>query len=199
MIFRKAEAFVPRLTFSPAVQDRVRTEYSGAQTILEYGSGGSTALAASLGKRVFSVESDRRWALQMQAYLDANYPAAPIVVHHVDIGRTKSWGRPVTDKRMADFHHYPLSVWDLPDFLQPDLILIDGRFRVACLCTALMKIDRPTRVLFDDFKNRLDYQIIERLLRPAEMIENMAVFDLVPGVLPREHLTWMVGSYVQSR
>jgi hypothetical protein len=199
MMFRKPQLFAPRLTFSPAVRDRLGADYAAADTILEYGSGGSTVLAASLGKQVFAVESDALWAQQMQGYLDTHHPDAKVRMHHADIGRTKSWGRPVNDKRMADYHRYPLAVWDLPGFVQPDLILIDGRFRVACFCTAILKIDRPTRLLFDDYENRLDYRIVETLVKPTLMVENMAVFDLVPGLQPRDHLTWMIGSFVQSR
>jgi protein O-GlcNAc transferase len=198
-LFRKNQPFVPRLTFSPAVLQCLRDAYTQAETILEYGSGGSTDLAASLGKRVFSVESDRVWAQSMRDYLNAAYPSAEVTTHYVDIGRTKSWGRPVNGKRMADYHHYPLAIWDSAGFVVPDVILIDGRFRVACLCAAILKIDRPTRVLFDDYSNRPDYAVVEAYVKPSAIVENMAVFDLVPTSVPKDHLTWMIGSFVQPR
>jgi hypothetical protein len=47
----------------PADEARLlQDHYARAGVVLEYGSGGSTLLAARLGKQVFSVESDAAWA-----------------------------------------------------------------------------------------------------------------------------------------
>ena len=117
------------LTFPPAEAAHLRVAYEDAGSILEYGAGGSTWLAASLpGKLVLSVESDLDWALRLQQALDnAGLPSSAIV-HHVDIGPTGDWGRPRDDRAWARFHRYPLEIWDQPCFRHPDVILIDGRF-----------------------------------------------------------------------
>ncbi|WP_240997067.1 hypothetical protein, partial [Pseudomonas viridiflava] len=52
------------------------------------------------------------------------------------------------------FHTYPLKVWDEPYFEQPDVILIDGRFRIACFVTAYLRATKPMIVLFDDYLDR---------------------------------------------
>ncbi len=198
MWFRKPP-FAPRLTFAPPVEALLRETYAGAGTILEYGSGGSTAVAASLGKPVWAVESDAAWAAGMRGWLDAQHPGHRVTVLHADIGRTKSWGRPRNAARMADWHLYPLSVWDDPAFRHPDVILIDGRFRVACLVTAMLRITRPVRVLFDDYAARPEYAVAERAVRPARIVDPMAVFDLTPGMARPEDLTWMLGSFTRWR
>jgi len=71
-------------------------------------------------------------------------------VHHADIGPTRAWGYPSQNDRVQSYHTYALSVWDRRDFQDPDLVLIDGRFRAACLAAVKMRARRPTTVLFDD-------------------------------------------------
>jgi hypothetical protein len=198
-LFRKTPPFNPVLTFPEKVQDRVRQEYAAATQILEYGSGGSTVLAAGLGKPVVAIESDRAWSEEMNGFLAANFPGAPAKVIHSDIGRTKSWGKPRNTKGLLEYHKYPLAIWDAPDFVAPDLILIDGRFRAACFCAAVLRISQATRVLFDDFFGRAEYALVERLAKPVDQIDRMAIFDLQPGQDCREELTWMIGSFVQPR
>ena len=59
----------PVLTLPPAEAEALRAAYAIADVILEYGSGGSTALAAEMpGKTVFSVESDAAWLAGMQGF-----------------------------------------------------------------------------------------------------------------------------------
>ena len=67
----------PELTMPEAEATILREHYARAQVILEYGTGGSTALASELpGKTVFAVESDKDWALMMRAWLEQNPPAS---------------------------------------------------------------------------------------------------------------------------
>lgn len=181
-------AIWPELTLPAAEADLLRQEYSKATIILEYGSGGSTVVASALpGKRVFSVESDRAWAISLQARIDELALPSPATVHHVDIGPTGDWGKPTTPESWPRFSRYPIDIWEQPFFRHPDLILIDGRFRCACLAVAGMLCERPLRVLFDDYGDRPLYHAVERLFPRTDMIGRMAVFDLSPGQVDRQH------------
>ena len=173
------------LSFPPDVARLVRDRYAAATVILEYGSGGSTLLAAGLpGKLIFSVESDRAWALALQTRIDlANLPS-PVTIQHTDIGPTGRWGRPLDDSHWHQYHHYPLRIWSEPWFRQPDLILIDGRFRAACLVAACLHVTRPTTVLFDDYTDRPAYHVVERLVKPVRTVERMAEFYIEPHGWP---------------
>ena len=97
------------------------------------------------------------------------------------------WGRPERKRfvRTQLYLQYPASVWDLPDFRHPDVILVDGRFRIACILTAMERITRPTRLLFDDYGTRDYGRVVERFATPTMMVERMAVFDLAPRRLTR--------------
>jgi hypothetical protein len=191
-----AEARVFRLTFPPAVADLVRKSYAKASMILEYGSGGSTILATELGKKVISVESDKDWAARLSAQL-APVPGA--VIHHVDIGPTAKWGMPTRPRFHGRFHHYALSIWDRPDLGEPDLVLIDGRFRSACLVAVMLRAKRPTTVLFDDYEDRTNYRGVEKLARKEEIVGRMARFTVTPGAIPPEMLTEVIGWFSDPR
>ena len=169
------------LTFPPEEAALVRARYARARVILEYGSGGSTMLAASMpGKYVMSVESDRNWAIDLQWKIDQADMSSPAVVWHVDIGATGRWGRPVADDGWQRYHHYPLSIWSEPFFRHPDTVLIDGRFRPACFVATAMRITRPVTVLFDDYVDRPAYHLVERFSAPRQKIGRMAMFELEP-------------------
>lgn len=186
-----------RLTFPAAVAQLVRNAYAEASMILEYGSGGSTMLAANLGKPVISVESDRAWSQRLGTALAAISPTA--LVHHVDIGATGAWGKPRSSAGYAGYPAYALSVWDRPDLAEPDLVLIDGRFRAACLVAVMLRARRPTLVLFDDYVGRPYYHDVEKLARKDEVIGRMARFTVTPGPIPAEMTTQAISWFSDPR
>lgn len=186
-----------KLTFPTAESAFVREAYPKARMILEYGSGGSTVLAAKAGCRVISVESDRKWAEHLTEHLLPYADHAK--VHHADIGPTGAWGVPMKVGEYAKFHAYALSVWDRPDLEEPDLVLIDGRFRASCLVAVMLRAKRPTTVLFDDYAKRRYYHGVERLARMEEMIGRMARFTVTPGPIPPEMMTQAIGWFVDQR
>ena len=147
-----------------------------AQHYYEFGSGGSTKLAASMGLNVHGVESDRRWLEQLQSEVgDA------CKVNHVDIGPTKEWGYPV-DLRAADqFPNYSRSIHtqDLPF----DLILVDGRFRVASTLESIdyvLEKGDPAcaRIFIHDFWNREFYKPVLEFLDAEKTVETAGLFKI---------------------
>lgn len=188
----------PVLTLPEAEGEAVRRAYDGAEVILEYGSGGSTVLAAGMpGKTVVSVESDAAWAAMVATHVAGMKRADSVIVRHVDIGPTHKWGAPTSRAAAPRFPDYPLAVWSDPGFRHPDVVLIDGRFRPACFATVAMKIDRPVTVLFDDYDTRARYKSVERLSPPVEIIGRMARFELAPSPVPKDHLDWIISTFVE--
>lgn len=187
------------LTLPDAEAALLRCHLADARVVLEYGSGGSTRLAAEMpGKLVLSVESDRDWAIALQAELDAARLPSPAIVRHVDIGPTGAWGRPVDAAHWTLFYRYPLAIWDAPYFRHPDLVFIDGRFRPACLAATCMRITRPVTVLFDDYVERPAYHAVERFVTPVETVGRMARFELVPGIVTDTAFTALMGLFFEA-
>lgn len=177
----------------------LRQIYANATVILEYGSGGSTELAARMpDKYVMSVESDRNWARDLRGRLRGPQIRSPVIVHHVDVGRTGPWGRPLDDHAWRRFCAYPNDVWDQSWFRHPDVVLIDGRFRTACFVTVLLRAERQVRILFDDYSIRPIYHEVEQFLRPARLIGRMAEFWVEPGRADPHRIGHMIRQYFRG-
>lgn len=172
----------PELTMPPEEAAWLRAAYESAEVILEYGSGGSTVMAAEMpGKLVWSVENDWKWANQMQDWFKANPPkAAAVRIHHTGIGPVSEWGLPVSHARWRRYAKYPLEVWSDPDFSDPDVVLVDGRFRVGCVLAALFEARKPLTLYFDDYVRRPRYHVIEEFVTPQETCGRMARFEITP-------------------
>ena len=96
---------------------------------------------------------------------------------HADIGPTKELGYPEESTEKAILLNYTNGVWDKLKFkcFIPDLILIDGRFRVATFLMAL--IHSPgSKVIFDDYMNREHYKVIEEILPREYSVGRFGVF-----------------------
>ncbi len=185
----------PELTLPEAEAELVRELYTAADVILEYGSGGSTVLAAQLpDKLVFSVESDLEWAQMMRGYLAQNPPAKGTEVDVIwsDVGPTKEWGFPRTAKAWDRYARYPLEVWDLKTFRAPDVVLVDGRFRVGCALATGFRTQKPVTLLFDDYQRRKQYHVVEDYFGTPSYTGRMARFEIIPMAVPAERLLQIV-------
>ncbi len=149
---------------------------------LEYGAGGSTRLAARLGvHQIFSVESDRDYAKKVRRSALADRPALNLTMKAPDIGTTGPWGRPVNNDKFQNWPEYSIGIWNVirESGHTPDLVLVDGRFRVACFAASMIFCKEGTEILFDDFIGReKKYGAAATLCQPTRIIEKMAVFHV---------------------
>ncbi len=161
---------------------------------LEYGSGGSTVMAARMGKVGVSIEGDRFYCRDVRRKLSRQ--AHRIDLIHANVGPTKQWGH------LRDNKHTPenINAWTryvrLPfekltgDFY--DLVLVDGRFRVACALHAIAEAAKGNasfRLLLDDYNDAEDqrphYRVVENYAPLTRLAGRMAVFDVTPDTLIR--------------
>lgn len=154
---------------------------------LEYGSGGSTCLAAKNGIRFVSVDSDRFFLNSVKNKIIKGdlYREADQVFRHADIGVTGGWGKPIiigepSAARLDKFRRYS----DFPEeigtrFPLPDLVLVDGRFRVACALKAMraLQSEKGWLLLVDDYVNRPNYQILLEFGVLQGYVGRMAIFN----------------------
>jgi hypothetical protein len=177
----------PELTMPEAEAAVLRRAYERAECILEYGSGGSTVLASELpGKRVVSVESDPDWCAMMRDWFAANPRRSAVEIVHADIGPTREWGHPQDEAQWRRFPAYPLKVWD--SGIAPDVVLVDGRFRVGCALATAFRTQKPVTVLFDDYGDRKPYHRVEEFLGTPEMTGRLAQFEVSPRAVPQDRL-----------
>ncbi|MEM7720617.1 MAG: hypothetical protein AAF222_15575 [Pseudomonadota bacterium] len=180
------------LTFPDEERTILKSAYQSASTILEYGSGGSTVYAAcETEAQVLSIESDRKWCADLNKLLETRgVDPARARAEWVNIGKTKKWGYPEDGRRWKNYPEYVLRPWD--EGFDPDLVLIDGRFRRACFAAVLMGCKRDTTILFDDYSSRETYQQVENFLKPVEVVGRMARFEATPASVPHDAFLTMV-------
>lgn len=190
------------LTFSEECCQYIRQVYPKHQLILEYGAGGSTLLAAEAGSTVITTETDPKWLIElMGAYKERHLPG-DIIPIWADIGNTKAWGYPVDEQCVKQWPDYPQKPWHYchEHHLTPDLILIDGRFRVASFLTACANVTKATTLLFDDFVEREHYHIVKTLFEPSKIIgERMAVFKIRPKKISSQFLLNNIQYFLDPR
>lgn len=186
----------PELTFSRPVSEYLRAAYGAATVILEYGTGGSTVLASEQrGKTIYAVESDKVWTQNLRRFVEQSDQTRSVPrILHVDIGPTKEWGHPINESSWKNFHKYPISVWSELIQEHPDLVLIDGRFRAACFLTCCLMTTRPLKILFDDYRDRKNYHLVEQIAKPLDFVDQMAIFEIEPGLLDRKHFPLFLSS-----
>jgi hypothetical protein len=149
---------------------------------LEFGSGGSSIWAARSGKPFVTVESDGQFLKLVAEKANRVAPDHRGTFLHADIGLVERWGYPVdTDKtaeHLALWRRYPERPWGVvAETVTPDLILIDGRFRVACALATIDRLDGGDWVmLVDDYVDRPHYRPIEAFGTLAATHGRMAEF-----------------------
>lgn len=158
-----------------------------AECYLEYGSGGSTLFAISKGVNIiYSVESDLKWAEDLSERVSERGFTLNqrIQIEGIDIGPTREWGMPIDESGKERYPNYPTLIWQSIERggVLPDVILIDGRFRVACFCECVMRAKPGTVILFDDYPPRPHYNVVEALVPVEMIIGRMAVFTVPPSV-----------------
>ncbi|MBG12610.1 MAG: peptide-binding protein [Alcanivorax sp.] len=149
----------------------------------EFGSGGSTVWACQAGLTVHGVESDAAWVDGLKQRLGETCQ-----VHAEDIGPTKEWGFPASDVARHRFPAYSEAIHRHDQAF--DLILVDGRFRVACVLNAIRHTlnvsDQPgeTRLFIHDFWNRRHYHAVLEFLVEEESAETAGVFRIAEDIDP---------------
>ena len=149
-----------------------------ANQVLEYGCGGSTVFAASLGNcAVFSVESDANWLSKIEAepVVREGISAARISLNYVNVGPTGPWGFPSDEDCRHLWPLYSEVPWTRrSDF---DLIFVDGRFRVACVLHAVLRAQTEALIVVHDFWNRPHYHVVLPFLEWKESSFTIGVFQ----------------------
>ena len=136
----------------------------------EYGSGGSTYQASIRKniKTIYSVESDITWQKKLNQTI--KNPNINYIYNEMDT-KPDTWGNPGKNATNIQKINYSNQITKLSKEEQDsiDLVLIDGRFRVACCLKCYNVINNNCIIAFDDFIGRKCYHIV---LDYFEIIEN---------------------------
>ena len=153
---------------------------------VEFGCGASTLLLLRNGVGALdSVDSQQAWVTVVSNQPDAAEAlrAGRLRMHCVDIGPTRKWGHPLGDEAKDRWPQYFRAVWHAALPGPVDFVLIDGRFRVACVLAALLNARPDAVVAFHDFWTRVEaYGEVLQFLDVVGRAGSLAV--LVPRPTP---------------
>lgn len=138
---------------------------------LEFGSGGSSIYASNnINGNGLTFESDFEWYNNVKQQINnSNYQ-----IKYIDIeSKTNTWGYPGNKCDLEKQKAYSTEFKKYIKDLNPDTILIDGRYRVSCALQIHEYIDTNCRVLFDDFLNRNHYHIVLEYYDIVNKVNNM--------------------------
>mgnify|MGYP006274167657 CR=1 FL=1 len=162
-------------------QQALNSAIRESRIFMEYGAGGSTLLAMKEKiNKLITVESDPGFMDRMDEIIKKyESPKIERMTHRIDIGAVGDWSYPLNRQKITSWHEYAQKPWEqiLDSGEYPDLILIDGRFRVACFMACYLFAKPGTKILFDDYANRPQYHVCENFLPVSKLAGRMALFE----------------------
>jgi len=174
------------MTMTSKERSLLHAHMANCKKFLEFGAGDSTVHVAGVESivRVDSVESSPEYVernLMPDASVRRAVDSGKLTFHFVDIGKTKKWGYPRDVSKKKLWPDYSANIFSLHrDF---DLVLVDGRFRVACTLNSILGTPDDCTIIIHDFWNRKrgGSHLVLEFLEVVERTHTMAVLTKKPG------------------
>ena len=139
----------------------------------EYGVGASTNwVLENTQSNIICVDTDKKWIDNIKVL----NKSSRIKLNWVNLGDLENWGRPKSYYYRERFFDYISNVWNFNE--KADVILIDGRFRVACFLYSLINAKINSLIIFDDYNNRPYYHIVEEIVPIYKICGRQALFKV---------------------
>ena len=168
------------LTFTAVVNEYLTKELRNYKSYLEYGSGASTVFFSKYENlNIVAVESDAVYGNQVKISIGNNVRTQ---ILHSNTGPTGLWGVPLFFKNSASTgFKYVNTPWRLlGENYEPEIILVDGRYRVACALNILVRYanKKSFTILFDDYIGRDEYLAVSEYFKNSVQFvgDRMGVF-----------------------
>jgi len=144
-------------------------------TMLEYGSGGSTAHFSTKVRYYYSLEHDGAWYRTVRNRVGANTNLFHVMIKNCDIpGSTppiaKSWAELESSCRYKIFEKYikyPAN-WGI----KFDAVLIDGRARPECAKFIYDYLNKGAHVFIHDYWSRPKYHVVEEAYDVVDSVKD---------------------------
>lgn len=171
-----------------------------SKNYLEFGSGFSTIEACKYVKEnIVSVETSPQYIDFLKEKInDLTLDGSKVKFLHADIGETGVWGHPTNQDSIKTWPNYGIVFRDHYQLVgtNPDLALIDGRFRVATFLRLYLTCP-GLKIIFDDYFDRPQYHIVESLIPPKERVGRIAVFR-IPRKRKMKDITLAIEALVEN-
>ncbi|POZ52805.1 hypothetical protein [Methylovulum psychrotolerans] len=177
------------MTMTAAELNVLHSHIDSASNFLEFGAGASTLYAASVPsiRQIDSVESSAEFVdenLKPNPVISEALSAGRLLFHIIDIGKTFYWGYPASFCKKHVWPDYSFRIFRQKS--EHDLVLIDGRFRVACTLNTILNTPEHCKILIHDFWNRPHYHVVLSFLETQAEVDTLGVFTKRPGIDQRQ-------------
>ncbi len=130
-------------------------------------------VAAAYGppkQKIFSIDSSVEWVkiVKNNASCEAKVAAGLLSMEHVDVGPIGEWGVPVGNTARDRWHTYSQAISKHQD-VKFDVVLVDGRFRIACVIHSFLS-NPDAIVLIHDFFEPHHHETYKKLLSVADVV-----------------------------
>ena len=143
----------------------------------EYGCGKSTKwVLNNTAIDVIAVDTSSEWVGAVKKDNQRNNER--LNIHYSNLGDVGGWGYPLSYEKKERFSDYTDYIWRQKN--NPQLVLVDGRFRVCCFLTSLKYAEEGTKIIFDDYINRPHYHYIEKYVRRKKQCGRQCLFIVPP-------------------
>ena len=142
---------------------------SKCKEYFEFGAGWTTIEAKKLGLNITTVEGDDKWKEFVIDNISGN-----ICWVKPNIGPIREYGYPVDGHTASSYPRYS-ECWK---YATPgtDIVMIDGRFRVAC-CLQMILEKYDGIIMIHDF-DRPEYWILNKFLDKIDATDRLCVFKV---------------------
>ncbi len=157
----------------------------------EYGCGASTLwMSRNTEAAIHTVDTSKDWI----EFCRKKISRGGTSLDWIDCGEVGKWGRPIGYAKRDQFVQYAKSIWNGVD--KPDLVLIDGRFRVLCLLVSLKHAKPGVNIIFDDYMDRPIYHVVEEFVSRQEVFGRQCHF-VVPSEqeIDGDKLDWFIEKF----
>lgn len=166
------------LSFKSEIENNAfREKLKRSKSYLEFGSGSSTILADHLKISGLAIEGDKFFLKKISSLLSENTmklmwkdigPVTYFSDPYFNIFNSNKNKRKFLFKKYSDFPKNEFEKKELPD-----LVLVDGKFRVACALKTLLEFKRQNHevwtIVIDDYKDRKQYHVVEQFFKESNL------------------------------
>lgn len=141
--------------------------------VLEWGSGASTVSIATRANWIHSIEHNKQWYDHVRLMLPGNAR-----LHYITRNKEEAKGHDGTEQDYYNYVHYPETLGK-----KFDIILVDGRARVACAKIAIGLLKPGGSILIHDIFNpdakcdRPEYWEVLNFLHPVRGVYALWQFE----------------------
>lgn len=142
----------------------------------EFGMGGSTVhVYETSSATIESIDSSKEWVNKIQQKIN---DSDRLSTRYINIGPVGGWGRPRDQSMKHDWPLYSSSIHN--SNIIPDVVLVDGRFRVACIANtishAIQNNSMPKIILHDS--KRKYYDAGKNMLKLIDSAQSLNVYEI---------------------